>query len=57
MISSVTEQLKAMRLVGMLDAWMEQCNSPTYHDLSFEDRLTLLLEREQLHRSQMRLQR
>lgn len=57
MTSSVTEQLKAMRLVGMLDAWMEQRNSPTYHDLSFEDRFTLLLEREQLHRSQLRLQR
>ncbi|MGG6266040.1 ATP-binding protein [Leptolyngbya sp. AN10] len=57
MTSFVTEQLKAMRLVGMLDAWMEQRNSPTYHDLSFEDRFTLLLEREHLHRSQMRLQR
>lgn len=45
MTSSVTDQLQAMRLVGMLDAWMEQSTSPTYHDLSFEDRLTLLLER------------
>lgn len=57
MTTSVTEQLRAMRLVGMLEAWMEQSTSPTYHDLSFQDRLTLLLEREQLHRSQLRLHR
>lgn len=57
MTSSITEQLKTLRLVGMLDAWMEQRTSPTYHDLNFEERFTLLLEREQLHRSQVRFQR
>jgi hypothetical protein len=57
MTTSVTEQRRARRRVGMLDAWREQCNSPTSDDLSCEDRLTLLLEREQRHRSQLRLQR
>ncbi len=54
---STVEQLKELRLVGMLEAWSEQQTTPTYHDLSFDERLALLVEREQLRRSQQRLQR
>lgn len=54
---STIEQLKALRLVGMLEAWNEQQTSSTYHDLSFDERLALLVEREHLRRAQQRLQR
>jgi len=54
---STVEQLKALRLSGMLEAWSEQATTPTYHDLSFDERLSLLVEREHHRRSQQRLQR
>ncbi|XPM56665.1 MAG: ATP-binding protein [Leptolyngbya sp. IPPAS B-1204] len=54
---STIEQLKALRLVGMLEAWSEQQSTSTYHDLSFDERLALLVEREHLRRAQQRLQR
>jgi DNA replication protein DnaC len=52
---STIEQLKALRLAGMLEAWSEQQAQPTYHDLSFDDRFSLLVEREHLRRAQQRL--
>lgn len=51
------EQLKDMKLTGLIEAWQEQQAQPTYHDLSFNDRLALLVEREYLRRQQQRLQR
>lgn len=54
---STVEQLKVLRLVGMLEAWQEQQTLPTYHDLSFDERFSLLVEREHLRREQQRLQR
>lgn len=54
---STVEHLKALRLVGMLEAWTEQQSSSTYYDLNFEERFALLVEREQLRRAQQRLQR
>lgn len=54
---STVEQLKALRLVGMVEAWQEQQSQPTYHDLSFDERFSLLVEREHLRREQQRLQR
>ena len=51
------EQLKDMKLTGLLEAWQEQQAQPTYHDLSFNERLALLVEREYLRRQQQRLQR
>ena len=35
----------------------EQQAQPTYHDLAFNERLALLVEREYLRRQQQRLQR
>lgn len=54
---STVEQLQALRLSGMLEAWHEQCTAPTYHDLSFDERFALLVEREHYRRAQQRLQR
>lgn len=51
------EQLKDMKLNGFLDAWQEQQAQPTYHNLAFNERLALLVEREYLRRQQQRLQR
>ncbi len=51
------DQLQAMRLTGMLQAWQEQHTSSTYHDLSFEDRFALLVEYEYHRRAQQRLHR
>ena len=51
------EQLKDMKLTGFLDAWQEQQAQPTYHNLAFNERLALLVEREYLRRQQQRQQR
>ena len=40
------DQLKSLRLIGLLEAWQEQQAQPTYHDLAFDERLSLLVERE-----------
>lgn len=57
MNSSTVEQLKALRLGGMLEAWSEQHTHSTYHDLGFDERFALLVEREHHRRGQQRLQR
>ena len=44
------EQLHALKLAGMLDALEQQYAQPETHDLSFDERLALLVERETLHR-------
>ncbi|MBE9080105.1 ATP-binding protein [Romeria aff. gracilis LEGE 07310] len=51
------DQLKALKLNGLLESWSEQHAQPTYHDLSFDDRFALLVEREFLRRQQQRLNR
>jgi len=51
------EQLRSLKLTGMLDALEQQCVQPQTHDLAFEERLALLVEREVLHRENRRLAR
>lgn len=51
------EQLKDLKLNGFVEAWQEQHAQPTYHNLSFDERLALLVEREYLRRQQQRQQR
>lgn len=51
------EQLQALKLTGMLDALEQQQAQPTTHDLAFEERLALLVDREVLHRENRRLAR
>ena len=51
------DQLTDLRLYGVIEAWHDQRNQPTYQDLSFDERLALLVEREYLRRHQQRQQR
>ncbi|MEO1133355.1 MAG: IS21-like element helper ATPase IstB [Cyanobacteria bacterium J06639_1] len=51
------DQLQSLRLTGLLTAWREQQTSPSYHDLSFDERFALLVEREYLRRQQLQLER
>ena len=49
--------LHELRLAGMAQAFEEQTAMPDIAELSFEDRLSLLLEREKTEREQRRYQR
>lgn len=57
LMKQTIEQLKDLKLLGLLDAWQEQQSLPTFHDLSFDERFGLLVEREYLRRQNQRLQR
>jgi DNA replication protein DnaC len=49
------EKLRALRLAGMVAALEEQLNAPDTHDLDFEERLGLLVDREMTMRHNRRL--
>ena len=49
------EKLKEMRLLGMASAFEDQLQTPDIGDLSFEERLGFLVDREQTHRDNRRL--
>lgn len=49
------EKLRALRLTGMVQAFLEQQRLPEITALSFEERLGLLVDREQTLRDQRRL--
>jgi DNA replication protein DnaC len=51
------DQLKNLQLFGLLEAWQEQQTLKTYHDLAFDERFALMVEREHLRRQNQRLQR
>jgi DNA replication protein DnaC len=51
------EQLHALKLTGMLDALEQQQAQPETHDLAFDERFALLLDREVLYRENRRLAR
>ena len=44
------DQLRQLKMVGFLEALEQQRVQPATHDLPFEQRLALLIERETLHR-------
>ncbi len=46
MNEQVREQLRTLRLPGFLQAMDEQQESPRYADLSFEERLGFLVQKE-----------
>jgi DNA replication protein DnaC len=50
MIEALIEKLITMKLSGMAEGIREQVNSHLYRDLSFEERLGLLVDKEKLHR-------
>jgi DNA replication protein DnaC len=50
MIEATLEKLLTMKLYGMTEGLKEQLNSHEYKDLSFEERLSLLVDKEKLYR-------
>jgi DNA replication protein DnaC len=56
-MQTTIDQLKDLRLLGLLEAWQAQGQSPTYHDLSFDERFALLVEQEHQRRLNQRLHR
>lgn len=50
MIEALIEKLITMKLSGMAEGIREQAASHVYRDLSFEERLGLLVDKEKLHR-------
>lgn len=57
MNEQVREQLHTLRLPGFIQALQEQQGNTRYADLSFEERLTFLIQRECLRRDNQRLAR
>jgi DNA replication protein DnaC len=51
------DQLYALKLLGMAEAFKEQLNQPGTHDLSFEERFGLLVDRQWTFKEDCRLQR
>ncbi len=57
LISPTLDKLQALSLGGMARAFTEQLESPSYQELSFEERLGLLVDREAQDRENRRLAR
>jgi len=51
------QRLRALKLTGMADPFAQQLEQPPTQQLSFEERLALLVDRERTHRDNRRLQR
>lgn len=51
------ERLRALKLTGMAAAYHQQLEQPTPHDLSFDERFALLVDREARDRENRRLTR
>lgn len=57
LVQPLLDKLSALRLRGFRDGLAEQLENPRYADLSFEDRLGLLVDREITRREENRLAR
>lgn len=57
LIQQTREHLYTLRLTGMLQALDEQLEQPAMAELSFEERLGILVDRETLYRENRRLER
>jgi DNA replication protein DnaC len=58
MLNPITlERLRSMKLPGFIDALMDQGRDKLSNDLSFDDRFTLLIDREHTRRLNQRIQR
>ncbi|MDD3655082.1 MAG: IS21-like element helper ATPase IstB [Desulfotomaculaceae bacterium] len=55
LLHQTLEKLTQMRLFGMLSAFKEQLENPQYHDLPFDERFGLIVDREFLRRENQRL--
>lgn len=52
---TILTQLRQLKLTGLLQAYTEQIEKPLVQDLSFDERLALLIDREMLTRSHRRV--
>jgi DNA replication protein DnaC len=52
---TAAEQLRQLKLFGMLQAFQEQIQQPSLQDLSFEERFNFLTDRECLYRNNRRV--
>jgi len=57
LIEQTIEKLYAMKLNGMVDAFKDQIQQPSCHDLSFEDRFALLVDRQWIWKEDRRMKR
>ena len=57
LLQQTRDQLSSLRLIGLQQALDEQLAQPAMSDLSFEERLAMLIEREVLYRENRRLDR
>lgn len=55
MTHQIHEQLNTLKLFGMEQAYAEQCASDSYRDLSFDDRFSMIVEREALNKENRRI--
>jgi len=55
MDNHIIEHLKELRLIGFVEGVQEQRTLTSYRDLPFEERLSLLVERERVRRDNVRL--
>lgn len=56
LINHTLEKLRAMKLFGLAEAFQQQLGQPNINELSFEDRLGLLVDMEATKRENKRLQ-
>ena len=57
LLNQTLDQLHRLRLNGMADAFAQQLQQPDTHALSFEERFSLLVDRELTERENRRLTR
>ena len=55
MTIDMIEHLKELRLIGFVEGIEEQRTLSSYSDLSFEERLSMLVEKERLRRMNIQL--
>ncbi|WP_320056478.1 ATP-binding protein [Desulfuromonas thiophila] len=56
-LQNTIEKMYMLKLQGMAKAFDEQLSNPSYADLSFEDRVSMLIDREETHRENERMKR
>lgn len=57
LINHTLDKLRTLKLSGMADALTQQLEQPSTHELSFNERFALLVDREATHRDNRRLTR
>lgn len=56
-LQNTIEKMHMLKLDGMAKAFDEQLSNPSYADLSFEERVSMLIDREETHRENERMKR